>query len=123
MPSGTYGVVQLQVDPKAAADLAKVVINERDKDGFLKIGANSYPTGAGVPYSQKVRVWRCSSRMPPAPAEQRHRPPLPTSRCPRPRYVPCQSARSVGAICGLDLQALSCPWRWRLVSESPDVTS
>ena len=43
MPSGTYGVVPLQVDPKAAADLSKVVINERDKDDFLKIGTNSYP--------------------------------------------------------------------------------
>ena len=47
MPSGTYGVVQLQVDPKAAADLSKVVINERDKDDFLKIGTNSYPGYAG----------------------------------------------------------------------------
>ena len=42
-PSLTYGVVQLQVNPKAAADLSKVVINKRDTAGFLKIGTNSYP--------------------------------------------------------------------------------
>ena len=42
-PSCIYGVVQLQVNPTAAADLSKVVINERDKDDFLKIGTNSYP--------------------------------------------------------------------------------
>jgi len=46
-PSLSYGVVQLQVNAKAAADLSKVVINERDKDGYLKIGTNSYPGYAG----------------------------------------------------------------------------
>ena len=42
-PSLTYGVVQLQVNPKAAADLSKVIINKRDTAGYLKIGTNSYP--------------------------------------------------------------------------------
>ena len=42
-PSLSYGVVPLQLTPTAAADLSKVVINERDKDDFLKIGTNSYP--------------------------------------------------------------------------------
>ena len=43
MPSLSYGVVQFQVNSSAAAELSKVVINERDKDDFLKIGTNSYP--------------------------------------------------------------------------------
>ena len=63
-------------------------------------------------------LFKGCQRPPPAPAERRQRPPHPTSCCPRPRPVSGQSARCVGAICGLDLQALSCPWR--LVSESPD---
>ena len=43
MPSLSYGVVQFQVNSSAAAELSKVVINERDNDDFLKIGTNSYP--------------------------------------------------------------------------------
>ena len=42
-PNLSYGLVPLTLSAKAAADLSKVVIEERDHNGYLKIGTNSYP--------------------------------------------------------------------------------
>ena len=46
-PSLSYGLASLQLSPRVAADLAKECTSGRDREGFLKIGANSYPGYAG----------------------------------------------------------------------------
>ena len=42
-PSPSYGLVSLQLDSKMAGELAQLVTSNRDVQGYLKIGKNSYP--------------------------------------------------------------------------------